>query len=126
MPAGEETVELTSVLEALKNQRSAGQEPTKDGGSHPISRTSMARQALLMVLAGLLVGGVVTVVLPHTNDAHQLAHTGTDDRVNFVFSNVDSGTCLDWPKGAPNQPSFVQCTENHLFEVAESVDAGNV
>ena len=79
-----------------------------------------------MVLAGLLVGGVVTIVLGHTNDTDPLARVGTDDRVNFVFSNVDPGTCLDWPNGAPNQPSFVQCTENHLFEVAESVDASNV
>ena len=110
-PAGEETVVLATG--AGVPQR-------------PAPRNTMARQALLMVLAGLLVGGLVTVVLGHRSDADPLAHAGTDDRVNFVFSNVDPGTCLDWPKGAPNQPSFVQCTENHLFEVAESVDASNV
>ncbi len=111
MPSGEDTVVLR----------------TGDGGSRgPVPRAITARQVLLMVLAGLLVGGVVTVVLPHAAERHSQAHAATDDRVNFVFSNVDSGTCLNWPKGAPNQPSFVQCTEDHMFEVAESVDASNV
>jgi Septum formation len=100
---------------------------TGDGGFRaPVSPAVTARQALLMVLAGLLVGGVVTVVLPHVSESNSQAHAATHDRVNFVFSNVDSGTCLNWPKGAPNQPSFVQCTEDHVFEVAESVDATNV
>lgn len=100
---------------------------TGDGDARgPVSRAITARQVLLMVLAGLLVGGIVTVVLPHASERQSQAHAATDDRVNFVFSNVDSGTCLNWPKGAPNQPSFVQCTEDHVFEVAESVDASNV
>ncbi|HJT93930.1 MAG TPA: septum formation family protein, partial [Mycobacterium sp.] len=126
-PSREETADLTTALEALGNARSAAGEPTTDGAAEPQRRTLRgARQALLTVLTALLVGGVVAVVQSHVDDADPMAHAGTADRANVVYSNADSGSCLSWPKGAPNQPSFVQCTDDHMFEVAEPVGASNV
>ena len=85
-----------------------------------------ARQALLTLLVALLVGGVVAVVEMGARDANPSAAASAGSRANMVFSNADAGTCLNWPKGAPDQPSFVQCMDDHLFEVAESVDASDI
>ncbi|HET6736532.1 septum formation family protein [Mycobacterium sp.] len=125
MPPREETADLTTVIEALGNERSVACEPTVD--PEPQRRTRRgARHALLTVLTALLVGGVVAVLQSHVNDAHPLAHANAADRANVVFSNADAGSCLNWPRGAPSQPSFVQCTDDHMFEVAEPVDASTV
>jgi hypothetical protein len=127
MPPREETADLTTALEALGNERSAPGEPPASSAPEPHRRTRRGtRHALLTVLTALLVGGVVAVVQSHINDAHPLAHGGAADRANVVYSNADSGSCLNWPEGAPNQPSFVQCTDDHMFEVAEPVDVSNV
>jgi hypothetical protein len=85
-----------------------------------------ARQALLTLLVALLVGAVVAVVEMGARDANPSAAASEGSRANMVFSNADPGTCLNWPKGAPDQPSFVQCMDDHLFEVAESVEASNI
>jgi hypothetical protein len=129
MPSGEETADLATALGALEGERSAAREPAEDraGESHGrILRGAMARQALLTLLGGLLVGGVVAVFELQANNPDSPARNSAGDRVNIVFSRAESGTCLNWPKGAPDKPSFVQCTDDHLFEVAESVDASNI
>ena len=40
-------------------------------------------------------------------------------------ANAKSGTCLNWPADEPDKPSFVQCTDDHVFEVAKPVDMNN-
>jgi Septum formation len=129
MAPGEETADLATALVALEGERSAAGEPTEKRASEsrgPVLRGATARQVLLTVLVGLLVGGVVAVLELRANNVQPQAHAGKDVRVNVVFNNADRGTCLNWPKGAPDQPSFVQCTDDHMFEVAESVDTNNV
>ena len=57
---------------------------------------------------------------PDTRDA-----PSGDSRAGVVFSNAQSGTCLSWPADSPDKPSFVQCRDDHMFEVAKAVDMSN-
>ena len=37
-----------------------------------------------------------------------------------MFGDVHAGACLNWPNGDPGQASVVPCTDDHLFEVADT------
>lgn len=92
--------------------------------SSPLSPTR--RALLLTALGGLMIAGVITV-LPDSAAGGRLAglNAGTGAlglRSNSTFDNAKSGDCLSWPERTPDAAQVVDCTTEHRFEVAESVD----
>ena len=83
------------------------------------SARSNRRATLGLALVFLLIAGVIQV-LTVTPDLRDEPNTGS--RAAVVFGNAQAGACLGWPPDAPDRPSFVQCREDHMFEVAKSVD----
>ena len=80
------------------------------------------RATLGLALVALFVGAVIQLLMttPDTRDG-----PSEDSRAGVVFSSAQAGNCLSWPADAPDKPSFVQCRDNHLFEVAKSVGMDN-
>jgi hypothetical protein len=115
----EDTADLATALDALEHARPPCEEPNGRRGD-------LVRQALCVLLGGVLFGGVVTLVEIDARDADVSVDAGAGSRANVVFSNAEPGSCLNWPDNAPDKPSFVQCRDDHRFEVAESVDVRNV
>ncbi|MDF2584120.1 MAG: rane protein [Mycobacterium sp.] len=92
--------------------------------SSPLSATR--RALLLTALGGLLIAGVITV-LPDTAVGGRLAglNSGASAlglRTNSTFDNAKGGDCLNWPERTPDAAQIVDCTTEHRFEVAESID----
>jgi hypothetical protein len=113
---GAETVDLASVLAALDRERT----PVED--QHRATRANR-RGLLTLVLIGLILGGVIQLATS-TPERERTASSG-ESRADVVFSNAKIGTCLNWPADAPDKPSFVWCTDDHMFEVAKPVDMTN-
>ena len=86
------------------------------------SKRSNRRATLALSLFVLLLGGILQLATS-TPDTRSGPSEGS--RADVVFSNALSGTCLAWPPDAPDKPSFVQCSDNHLFEVARPVGMQN-
>lgn len=87
------------------------------------------RGLLLAALGGLLIAGLVTAVpggragpgrLAGYLDSKPVPNAGATS--NAAFSRATSGDCLMWPDGAPETASIVSCSQDHRFEVAESID----
>ena len=76
------------------------------------------RAMLTLTFVALLISGVINL-LTLTPGARESAASGS--RASIVFSNAQTGACLNWPPDAPDKPSFVQCRADHLFEVAKPV-----
>ncbi|BBY27434.1 septum formation family protein [Mycolicibacterium sediminis] len=110
--------DLDTALAALARRRDEA--ASGSGASRcpsPTTRTNR-RAAIGLLLIGLLVGGTLQLTAPDSiiRDANK------DSRAAKVFANSEPGTCLSWPADEPEKPSFVQCSSDHLFEVAKSVD----
>jgi Septum formation len=91
-----------------------------------LQATATRRALLLTALGGLLIAGLVTAI-PVGNGPGRLAgyidpvpSTGT--KSDAAFNRAKSGDCLMWPDATPESASIVKCTDDHKFEVAESVD----
>ncbi len=87
-------------------------------------RAESTRRALLLTaLGGLLIAGVITA-LPQSDRTGSLTANsislGPDG--NDTFDQAKSGDCLTWPDRTPDAAEIVDCTTEHRFEVAESVD----
>lgn len=92
--------------------------------SSPLSPTR--RALLLTALGGLMIAGVITV-LPDTAAGGRLAglNSGANAlglRTNSTFDKAKGGDCLNWPERTPDAAQIVDCTTEHRFEVAESID----
>ena len=94
-----------------------------------LQATATRRALLLTALGGLIIAGLVTAIpavgtgpgrLAGYIDNDPVPSTGT--RSNAAFSRAASGDCLMWPDGNPDAAKVVKCTEDHRFEVAESLD----
>jgi len=79
--------------------------------------------------AGVLVVLVAAISLWRPwQDTSSVAQTPVDERPtaetrgNDVFADAKSGTCLNWPAGDPHAYAVVHCSDEHRFEVADSVD----
>jgi hypothetical protein len=88
--------------------------------------TATRRALLLTALGGLLIAGLVTAI-PVGSGPGRLAgyidpvpSTGT--KSDAAFNRAKSGECLMWPDATPESANIVNCTDDHKFEVAESVD----
>lgn len=93
-------------------------------------RAASTRRALLLTaLGGLLVAGVVTAVPAGGHGlGGLLSYRGADSapkpasKRNHAVVNAVSGDCLMWPDNTLDAATVVGCTDEHKFEVAESVD----
>lgn len=104
--------DLDSALAAL------GREPAERSGPCGDSQTRTNKRAALgLALIGLIVAAVFQLASPES----AVRDPNRDSRAAKVFANAQTGTCLDWPPNEPDKPSFVQCTSDHVFEVASSV-----
>ena len=90
---------------------------------HSLQAESTRRALLLTALGGLLIAGVITA-LPQTDPAGGLTANSISlgPRGNDTFDHATSGDCLNWPERTPDAAEVVDCTAEHRFEVAESVD----
>ncbi len=108
--------DLDSAVAALEDRRAGGDATGCPGARSPRSNR---RATLGLILVGLLVAGVLNVTTSTTSmvrgDADEQSRAAT------VFGNAESGACLTWPPDEPDKPSFVQCSGDHMFEVAKSV-----
>ncbi|OBH01860.1 MULTISPECIES: septum formation family protein [unclassified Mycobacterium] len=87
------------------------------------------RALLLTALGALLIAGLVTA-LPVGGtgagrfsgylDGNPVPTTGT--KSDAAFNKAASGDCLTWPDATPESAKIVNCTDDHKFEVAESID----
>ena len=90
---------------------------------HSLQAESTRRALLLTALGGLLIAGVITA-LPQADPAGGLTANSISlgSRGNDTFDHAKSGDCLNWPERTPDAAQVVDCTAEHRFEVAESVD----
>jgi len=90
---------------------------------HSLQAASTRRALLLTALGGLLIAGVITA-LPQTDPAGGLTANSISlgPRGNDTFDHAKSGDCLNWPERTPDAAEIVDCSADHRFEVAESVD----
>ena len=119
------------MLEAPERERSLAD--SHDAGDEQPSRrvawwqslhaTSTRRALLLTALGGLLIAGLITA-LPSKDGSNGLTAStiSLGPRGNDTFDHAKSGDCLNWPERTPDAAEIVDCTDEHRFEVAESVD----
>ncbi|TRW88904.1 hypothetical protein FK535_01100 [Mycolicibacterium sp. 018/SC-01/001] len=90
---------------------------------HSLQAEGTRRALLLTALGGLLIAGVITA-LPQADPAGSLTANSISlgSRGNDTFDHAKSGDCLNWPERTPDAAEVVDCTAEHRFEVAESVD----
>jgi hypothetical protein len=114
----------TTTLEPQRLSGGARANVSPDKPRRHILRAVSAHQVLITALCGLLVAGVLTVVQLRVDNASRTAdaNDAAAHRATIVFGNAKSGDCLAWPENSPDRPSFVLCRDDHLFEVAQSVD----
>nr|WP_238994627.1 septum formation family protein [Mycolicibacterium chubuense] len=84
---------------------------------------STRRALLLTALGGLLIAGVITA-LPQSDRSNSLTANSISlgPRGNDTFDHAKAGDCLNWPDRTPDAAQIVDCSSEHRFEVAESVD----
>lgn len=94
-----------------------------------LQATATRRALLLFALGGLLIAGLVTALpvggpgqgrLAGYLDSNPVPSTGA--KTDAAFNRAKSGDCLMWPDVTPESASIVKCTDDHKFEVAESID----
>jgi predicted heme/steroid binding protein len=88
-----------------------------------LQAASTRRALLLTALGGLLIAGLITA-LPQGDAGNGLTASSIalGPRGNDTFDHAKSGNCLNWPDRTPDAAEIVDCTDEHRFEVAESVD----
>lgn len=93
-----------------------------------LQATATRRALLLTALGGLLIAGLVTALpvggtgpgrLSGYLDGNPVPTTGS--KSDAAFNKAASGECLMWPD-TPESAKIVNCTDDHKFEVAESLD----
>jgi predicted heme/steroid binding protein len=94
-----------------------------------LQATATRRALLLTALGGLLIAGLVTALPAVGTGPGRLAGymnsnpvPSTGSKGNAAFSRAAAGDCLNWPEGTPESATIVNCTDDHRFEVAESID----
>jgi predicted heme/steroid binding protein len=88
-----------------------------------LQAASTRRALLLTALGGLLIAGLITA-MPSKEGSNGLTANSISlgPRGNDTFDHAKSGDCLNWPDRTPDAAEIVGCTDEHRFEVAESVD----
>ena len=122
---------MEPMLQLSERQETAPEQPQRPLGRRTflgaLQATSTRRALLLTALGGLLIAGVITA-LPIGGKNRLPGYGGTDPLVgtssmgDAAFANAKSGDCLNWADKTPDAATIVNCTDEHRFEVAESVD----
>ena len=99
------------------------------GWPRSLQATQTRRGLLLTALGGLLIAGLVTAIPAVGTGPGRLAGyidsdpvPSTSAKSDAAFNRARSGDCLTWPDITPETGSIVNCTDDHRFEVAESID----
>jgi Septum formation len=94
-----------------------------------LQASSTRRALLLFALGGLLIAGlVIAIPAVGTGPGRLAGYIGsnpipsTGSKNSTAFSRANKGDCLMWPDGSPESATIVNCTQDHRFEVAESID----
>src|SRR5258708_22102832 len=90
---------------------------------------STRRALLLTALGGLLIAGLVTAIPAVGTGPGRLAGyignnpvPSTGGKSSATFNRASTGDCLMWPYRTPEAATIVSCSDDHRFEVAESID----
>ncbi|MGV0849382.1 septum formation family protein [Mycolicibacterium phlei] len=88
-----------------------------------VRATPTSRALLLIALGGILIAGLITA-LPQSDTGNGLTAStiSLGPRGNETFSHAKAGDCLNWPDRTPDAAEIVDCSQEHRFEVAQSVD----
>ncbi|MCV7029428.1 septum formation family protein [Mycobacterium sherrisii] len=128
---------MEAMSDALQTEVSAPSPPAAEAEEQLASfrwpRTLQAaatrRALLLFALGGLLIAGLVTALpvggpgqgrLAGYLDSNPVPSTGA--KSDATFNRAKSGDCLMWPDLTPEAATIVKCSDDHKFEVAESID----
>lgn len=91
-----------------------------------LQATATRRALLLTALGGLLIAGLATAIPVGTGPGRLAGYIdpvpSTGTKGDAAFNRAKSGDCLMWPSATPESAGIVNCTDDHKFEVAESVD----
>lgn len=90
-----------------------------------LQSTATSRSLLLTALGALLIAGMVTALPVEDRSSGLGLHASAISlgaRGHATFDEAASGDCLTWPDRTPDAAEFVDCAEEHRFEVAEAVD----
>ncbi len=103
------------------------QQPAPAGWLHNFRASSTRRALLLAALGGLLIAGLITAIPVGDGKPGRLSGyvnpvPSTGVRGNDAFNHATGGDCLVWPERMPEAATVVNCTDDHRFEVAESID----
>ncbi|MCH9668537.1 MAG: septum formation family protein [Actinomycetia bacterium] len=100
-----------------------GSTPAVTGWWRSPPAKSTRRALVLTALGGLLIAGVLTALPQSDRPSSRTANAvSLGPRGNDTFDHAQSGNCLNWPDRTPDAAEIVDCSEEHRFEVAESVD----
>jgi predicted heme/steroid binding protein len=102
-------------------------QPLRFGWLRTLHASATRRALLLTALGGLLIAGLITAVPivgggPAGPAAYNAPVPSTGAKGNDGFNRAVRGDCLMWPERLPDAATIVNCSDEHRFEVAESVD----
>lgn len=113
---------MSQVPEPTRDESPEDSRPTTAPWWRSLRAEATRRALLLTALGGLLIAGVLTA-LPQSERTGGTANAiSLGGRGNDTFDHAKSGNCLNWPDRTPDAAEIVDCSEEHRFEVAESVD----
>ncbi|MET4610718.1 hypothetical protein ABIC28_001696 [Rhodococcus sp. PvR044] len=106
--------------------------PSTDKPGHHLSAT-MTRRALVAIALGAVIAAIATAVFSggfkSENDLSTHANTGGPMSTGAVsgsaFGTAHAGDCLTWTEDDASDLEKVDCSSEHLFEVASEVDLSN-
>uniref|UniRef100_UPI002457D83F septum formation family protein n=1 Tax=Nocardia carnea TaxID=37328 RepID=UPI002457D83F len=115
-----------------KRPGTAGSRPGGTTGSRPSGKgkpkripAPRLRWSLLAVAVGAIIAALLTLMLSgFDNDSNLQARSpgGAVAKADKVFASVAPGDCLTWTKPDHSDLVELDCAEEHLFEVTDTVD----
>jgi predicted heme/steroid binding protein len=108
---------------AMEPGPDATQRPSTTAWWQGLNAKPTRRGLLLTALGGLLIAGLITALPRGVEVAGPLtAAAALGPQGNDTFDHVKSGDCLNWTERTPDAARIVPCSDEHRFEVAETVD----
>jgi hypothetical protein len=108
----------------LQDHLLAGHELLRRGVGGALQATSTRRALMLTALGALLIAGIVTAAPIGERGplGRYAAAEGLRPAANPTFADATPGSCITWPDNSPDTAAVVDCSDDHRFEVAESID----
>lgn len=122
---------MSQATDPTQGHSEQGAAPATTEGAAPattmwwrsLQAESTRRALLLTALGGLLIAGVLTALPQSERASTRTANAiSLGPRGNDTFDHAKSGDCLNWPDRTPDAAEIVDCSKEHRFEVAQSVD----